>query len=219
MNSYYNPQRVEQLVHWACAHFGRVDVMTAGYEAAHTLVAAGIAPPDAVRRVQRAVRKLRYAAITAFRECGIDNPEDYVCSWTEYENRPRYRDLKAYAYSMYQHDLSWRQACQDLARAAVSSIAKCEPSPTAIEAAVSYPLAEIPILLDSPAVFGVEHSVFAYHRPFDISYFLLQGRCSRNQGFIVLSQDAFHDWLPENHIQYGGDGFADHAGEEARNAG
>ncbi|MFC8075610.1 tRNA-dependent cyclodipeptide synthase [Streptomyces sp. NPDC057307] len=42
-----------------------------------------------------------------------------------------------------------------------------EPTEAQVDRAVSYPIAELPLVVDAPAVFGTESSVFVYHRRMD----------------------------------------------------
>ncbi|KAB2722420.1 tRNA-dependent cyclodipeptide synthase [Brucella intermedia] len=187
LNSYYTPKNVAQLIRGCSRRFRRVDVLIAGYEQAYTLVATGIEPRVAVRRAQRAIRTLRNSAVGALTGCGLEDPAKRVNSWTQLSIRPGYRTLRERAGVMYDEDPSWRNACRDTTRAALRSLAVSEPTDTAIETAVPFTLAELPLLLDSPSIYGTDSSVFTYHRPMPLIDFVLRGKCAANQGFALLT--------------------------------
>ncbi|UQA92325.1 tRNA-dependent cyclodipeptide synthase [Streptomyces halobius] len=155
-NGYYKPRTVEALVEWACANFAAVDVFVPGYEAAHTLTAAGLPPREAVHRTRRAVSQLRNPAQRALRRTGITDPELRFHSWTQLVNRPAYQHTLKRVRHAYRTDEAVRRACRLTARGAVLHAAGHEPTEQQIDQAVSYAIAELPLVLDAPAIFETE---------------------------------------------------------------
>ncbi|UQI46105.1 tRNA-dependent cyclodipeptide synthase [Streptomyces sp. HU2014] len=190
-NGYYKPHRIEALVDWACANFASVDVFVPGYEAAHTLTAAGFEPREAVHRTRRAISRLRNPAQRALRRAGIPNPGARFHSWTQLANRPPYARMLERVHQAYRTDEAVRRACRLTARGAVLHAAEREPSERQIDQAVGYALAELPLVLDGPAIFGTESSVFVYHREMDLLDPFITGRATRlrpasGQGYAVV---------------------------------
>ncbi|MEE1752792.1 tRNA-dependent cyclodipeptide synthase [Streptomyces sp. SP18CS02] len=191
-NGYYKPPLIRRLLAWCHTRFEHLDVFVPGYEAAHTLTSAGLEPREAVHRARRATNQLRNAALGALRDCGVAEAHSHVHTWTTLANRPAYARLHERVRRDYAHDPVIRFACRETARAAVRTHTSEEPSERQIDGAVSYPLAELPLLLDSPAIFDVDSSVFVYHREMEPFTPLILGRSgsvrpSDGQGFAVLT--------------------------------
>ncbi|MFF7244837.1 tRNA-dependent cyclodipeptide synthase [Embleya sp. NPDC008237] len=197
-NSYYKPRRVEALVQWACANFVRVDVFVPGDEAAHTLTAAGVQPSEAVRRARYAVGRLRSPARRGLRNAGVADPEHHLHTWTQLSERPAYQHSLKRVRDAYHTDQAVRGACRRTARGAVRRVAGQEPTEEQIDHAVGYALAELPLVLDGPAIFGTASSLFVYHREMDLLAPFINGESARlrpapGQGYAVVrppDQDA-----------------------------
>jgi cyclo(L-tyrosyl-L-tyrosyl) synthase len=194
-NGYYRPSRVGELITWACATFDRVDVLLPGFEAAHTLTAAGIEVHDAVHRACRAVKRLRNPARRALERAGIVNPELHLHTWTQLANRPAYSQARARAEQAYLLDPAVRRACRLTARGAVLHAAgtgAAEPTEAQIDEAVGYAIAELPAVVNSPSIFGTETSVFVYHSRMDLVEPLISGesthlKLAEGQGHAMVT--------------------------------
>ncbi|MFE0025993.1 tRNA-dependent cyclodipeptide synthase [Amycolatopsis sp. NPDC059021] len=163
-NSYYKPSLVRDLVAWCYAHFDTVDVFTPGYEAVYTLTAAGTPPREAVRRARQALNTLRTAAVKGLIAAGDSKPHSRVHTWTTLAARRPYRLSRERTKRAYAEDPVVRTACREIARLAVRTNTGTDPADSQLDVAVHYPLAELPLIIDSPAIFGVRSSVFLYHR-------------------------------------------------------
>ncbi|MET7301030.1 tRNA-dependent cyclodipeptide synthase [Embleya sp. NPDC005575] len=209
-NSYYKPRRVEALVQWACANFVSVDVFVPGDEAAHTLTAAGVQPSEATRRARYAVGRLRSPARRGLRNAGVADPDRHLHTWTQLSERPAYQHSLKRVRDAYHTDEAVRGACRRTARGAVRRVAGQEPSEEQIDQAVGYALAELPLVLDGPAIFGTTSSLFVYHREMDLLTPFINGesahlRPAPGQGYAVVrppDQDAtptsLSPWWPED---------------------
>jgi tRNA-dependent cyclodipeptide synthase len=161
-NGYYSPARIEALTRWACRNFRNVDVLTPGTEAAYTL--ATVMPPrQAAQRVRRAIRSSHNAALRALRQCCMPEPEQHVASWTRLLERPAYVALAERARVAHSQDPAVAAMCEQAVHAVLDGIT-VPVSPDAVRHATHYVLAELPFLVNSPAIFGVRTSVFVYHR-------------------------------------------------------
>ncbi|MEU1816982.1 tRNA-dependent cyclodipeptide synthase [Streptomyces roseifaciens] len=204
-NGYFTARRVESLVEWAAGTFRAVDVFIPSYEAAYTLIAAGVEPPVAVGRARRAVKKLRGPAQRALLRAGCG--EGRVHTGTSLAALPRYRQLRRTAERMYRHDPGVRAACRAVARAAVAGALGVrerspsqpapdldldpDPSEGALDTAARYAWGELPVMLDSPGIFGVGSSVLVYHRRTPLIEMLLEDDSALSpapgQGFVVVT--------------------------------
>jgi cyclo(L-tyrosyl-L-tyrosyl) synthase len=158
-NSYFAPSRIRSLISWAASTFTTIDVFIPDVAALQTLLAAGTDPHLAKGKVCRALKKLRNPARTALDAAGISR--DHLHTGPAITFDPRYQELHHAAQVAYRQDPVIRRACQDLARQVLST---AEPTDQQLDAAAVYALAELPLLLDSPAIFGVSSSVVVYHR-------------------------------------------------------
>ncbi|MFF8960630.1 tRNA-dependent cyclodipeptide synthase [Streptomyces sp. NPDC014894] len=191
-NAYYKPRTVEALVDWACEHFKKVDFVIPGYEAVHTLTAAGYGVADAVHRTRRAVKQLRNPVRRALLRRGADDPEHRVHTWTALTARPAYAAARRRAETAYREDAAVRRACRETASGAVRHAGGgTEPTEAQIDRAVGYAIAELPLVVEGPEVFGVTSSVCVYHRRMDLLEPFIQGetaafRPSTGQGYAVV---------------------------------
>ncbi len=191
-NGYYKPRLVRDLVAWGHHHFDRTDVFIPGWETAHTLTGAGMSPRDAVHRSRRAAKRLRNAAVDALRSCGDTEPHTRVHTSTTLASRGAYTRLHERVRTEYARDPVVRAACRETAREALRTHCDGQPSEQQVDLAVSYPLAELPLILDSPAIFATESSVVVYHRELGPLTPLILGRSPTvwpvaGQGFAVVT--------------------------------
>ncbi|MEV8289697.1 tRNA-dependent cyclodipeptide synthase [Streptomyces niveus] len=191
-NGYYKPRTIEALIDWASTHFKTVDVFLPGYEAALTLTAAGLPALKAVHRTRRAVGQLRAPARRGLEKAGVADPLRHLHTWTQLANRPAYTAGRARAERAYRTDPAVRRACRATAHGAVRHASGIEPTEEQIDLAVSYAIAELPLIVDGPAVFGTDTSVFVYHRPMDLIEPLLTGEAAGlhpalGQGYAIVT--------------------------------
>ncbi|GAA1988327.1 tRNA-dependent cyclodipeptide synthase [Amycolatopsis minnesotensis] len=197
-NGRYKPRYIEALTTWARQAFGKVDVFVPGYQAAHTLVAAGFPVSEAVRRTRRTINKLRNPALRALTAAGEPEPEKHVLTWTQLHSRPEYQRGLARVHEAYEHNPAVRGACRSTARAAIDRM-DSEPEITdeRIDLAVGYALAELPLVLDGPEVYQVESTMFVYHKEMELlDPFLRPGapvRPAPGQGYAVVTDREEND--------------------------
>jgi cyclo(L-tyrosyl-L-tyrosyl) synthase len=190
-NGRYKPAYIKALIGWACSRFRRVDAFVPGFEAAHTLIAAGWDPGEAVRRARRAIKQLRNPAWQALREAGLREPRVHVRSWTQMLANAPYAAALRRARAAYHQDLAVRRVCRDTARATIRNVSGQEPDRAQLDVAVSYPIAELPLVLDAPRIFGVASSTFIYHRDMELIHPFVSGDSAltpcAGQGFAIAT--------------------------------
>ncbi len=177
---------------WAAWTFRRVDVLLPGYEAAYTLTSAGVAPLVAARRVSEELKRLSHTALRSLETAGLADAADHVHCWTRFSANARYMALRTAAREQYQCNLGIRRACRALVASTLQRAGNPAPTAGEIDAAIGYPLAEMPFLIDSPSLFDVGTSIFAYHRPIDLVEQLSTCRSSvvlrsDRQGFVSFT--------------------------------
>jgi cyclo(L-tyrosyl-L-tyrosyl) synthase len=190
-NGRYKPPYIKALVGWACSRFRRVDVFVPGYEAAHTLIAAGWNPGEAVRRARRAIKQLRNPALQAMSEAGVREPRQHVRSWTQLLDNTPYTAALHRMKAAYLEDPAVHRVCRDTARSTIRNVSGDEPDQAQLDVAVSYPVAELPLVLDAPQIFGVSSSVFIYHRDMELIHPFVNGDSAltpcTGQGYAIAT--------------------------------
>ena len=170
-NGRYKPRYIEDLVTWVYRRCGKVDVFVPGYEAAHTQAAAGRPVREAVHLARRAINQLRNPALRALEAVGASDPEQHVQSWTQLHNRTAYASCLKQVRAAYREDPEVRAACRATAHAVITHLRDdAEITDHDIDLAVGYALAELPLVLHGPLVYGVKSSMFLYHREMELLY-------------------------------------------------
>jgi tRNA-dependent cyclodipeptide synthase len=164
-NGYFSAIAIQRMIAWGCRHFRKVDVLLPGYEAIYTLTAAGVAPIDATRKLRRELLRLRNTSLRSLQDHDVEQPQQRIRSWTRLLENRSYLALRQQVRRSYHEDFSVRQACRNAAINAVEGAMGRRPDERQLAQAVHYPLAELPFFVDSPAIYGVRSSVFAYPRP------------------------------------------------------
>ncbi|MDT8914502.1 tRNA-dependent cyclodipeptide synthase [Amycolatopsis sp. PS_44_ISF1] len=195
-NGRYKTPYIKELVTWAYRRFGRLDVFVPGYEAAHTLVAGGYPVGESVHRARRAINRLRNPSVRALAELGVADPASHVRTWTQLHNRPAYVHGLELARQAYESDPEARAACRATAHGAISRLEDHSAITDAhVDLAVGYAIAELPLVLHGPEIYGVKSTLFLYHRDMELLHpFLRPGAFlppAPGQGYaIVTDQDG-----------------------------
>jgi tRNA-dependent cyclodipeptide synthase len=198
-NSRYSPGYLRELLGWLYPRFRRIDVVMPGYEAAYTLVATGCPPADAVRRTRRACGALRNAAQGTLAELGASGAEDRVQTWTRLQARQAYRDSLVRAQAAYENSPSLRAACRSMTAEVLTQAAGRPVTADAaqVDLAVRYVIAEIPLVVDGPGVFGADRTVLVYHRAMGLVSAIRGGGCGlapgRGQGWAIATRQDRED--------------------------
>ncbi len=167
-NSYYSEERIRELVEWGLQTFRTVHLFVPDEPSAYTLAAAGYTPADAVTKARRQANYLRNKIGRALEGLGISASasDEMLAPWSRVSTNPQYQAGFARGVDAYERDPAFRHAC----RATASWVLQRRTSessglaPEAIEGAVRYLLAELPLFIDSVGIFGQRASVFCYHQ-------------------------------------------------------
>jgi tRNA-dependent cyclodipeptide synthase len=197
-NSRFSTEYIQALIGWAADNFERVDLLLPSEEeATRLLVAAGTPPVKAARRTRQEVARRLRACEAAIAMASPKTPAIRPVQFFDFKDVPAYNDMYEATRLAFENCEVFRSACLTMSNQAVNAklsqageLAQPLPLEVATEAS-KYVFAELPYILDSPAILGVESSVFLYHRPWPIAVELFAGefplRISARQGFAVVT--------------------------------
>lgn len=191
-NGYFTTDRITTIAGWALATAPRMDFFVPDAPAAHTLRALGYPPARAAWKARRQGQYVHNKILTALHRLGLPDDGARVLNWSTLFASPDYRARLAEVHRAYRQDPAFRRACQDASGWVLGNRLPtgCRPDPVQTRHAVRYLLAELPLLLDTPAIAGVPASLFCYHQapPFirDLYRHRLSLRPAPGQGFAVI---------------------------------
>ncbi|WP_411153414.1 tRNA-dependent cyclodipeptide synthase [Streptomyces sp. A30] len=199
-NSRYSDAYVLRLAQWAAGHFDTFDLLLAGDETALQLEAAGTPAGKARYRARRAVRRNRRAADAALHGLGARAPGARILHVSDFYGDPVYEKLRHEAMDAFRADPAFRTACLGMARTAIAGRLRsvhgrdAAISVAQAEHAVPYVFAELPFFVQTPALLGLQESLLAYHRPWELGERIFAGDFSLAvdpaQGYVTVSETA-----------------------------
>jgi cyclo(L-tyrosyl-L-tyrosyl) synthase len=190
-NSYFSEENLAKILGWAAREFRRVAVIIPDSALVETLLAAGYSPERAARRSRETSARLRNRVLRAWKSTGCDSDRFALYLLSELASHAKYQALLRSAEEWIATDDKLRACCLRLSHAVLSSYLQgAEPTQEQSAQAVRYLLAEMPLLMDSPSIFGVESSTAVYHQRVDYIDVLYQDRratrVSESQGFAIV---------------------------------
>jgi cyclo(L-tyrosyl-L-tyrosyl) synthase len=194
-NSYFSLARIHQILEWALAHFAYVDVFLPGTEAQNNLIACGYSETDARRSATKAINKMRNRAVSALLALGVGDAHAHgmVHSLSDLCGEPAYESRREQAYTAFERDPNFRAGCEQMAHGVLKGRldGDVEADARQLSLMIPYLFAELPVLIDSPAVLGVPASVTCYHSIIPIVRPMFEGKFdlvpSKEQGYLVLA--------------------------------
>ncbi|MEI5102660.1 tRNA-dependent cyclodipeptide synthase [Streptomyces sp. PmtG] len=190
-NSYFKRARVAELCHWALPRFERVHFHLPDVPSRHTLTATGMPADKARRRAHENGLKMRNRIREGlFRATGREDVDPFLLDWEHLKANAAFRRLYRQALHWFSADPAFRAMCLSASRDVLVHRMRRPPSEEQVHEAVRYFLADVPLLIDTPRIAGVETSVYVYHRatPFVEALFAhrLPWSPSPRQGYLVL---------------------------------
>ncbi|WP_327090605.1 tRNA-dependent cyclodipeptide synthase [Nonomuraea sp. NBC_01738] len=184
LNGYFSLKAIAGLLGWAIGQFARVDVLVPGIELEGTLAARGVLPGKAGKQARAAINNTRNRVTNTL--AALDAPQVGVFSWTDLGSRPAYQALRGEMERLYAEDDGFRQRC---VAALEPALGTREPTTGQVRDAMPFLLSELPLMVDSPAIFGANSSVFCYPKMMPVAEWLYCGmlpiRPSRDQGMLT----------------------------------
>ncbi|WP_053735150.1 tRNA-dependent cyclodipeptide synthase [Nocardia sp. NRRL S-836] len=194
-NSYFSVGRITALARWAMAEFESFHFFVPDRAAAFTLEALGYEPARAKTKAHRQGQYVVNKVCRALWDVGVPRPEDHVLDGATLAENPFYQRLLTNAHDLFDHDEDFARHCLDATRWVLDRKLPDGEVPTQLQlrTAVRYFLAELPMFVDTPAITGVDSSVFAYHQRVEFLERLYARELSwqphPGQGFVLLRPD------------------------------
>ncbi len=193
-NSYFSEEKIKDLVSWAKETFSAFHVYVPDGPAVYTLQATGYSEAQARKKAARQGRWLCNKIARAMSDLGIGACEQTaaVLNSNRLDADPAYQRLHDEAWRLYDTDGWFREGCLQSSRWVLDGKIgdPDELTSGALEDAVRYFLAELPLFIDSAGITGARSSVFAYHQCPAFLAALLQDRrgeiISARQGFVKV---------------------------------
>lgn len=192
-NSYFKRARVAELCHWATAGYEAVQFHVPDTPSEFTLRALGMPPDKARRRAHENGLKMRNRITAGIGALGLPCTEDHILNWRFLRANGSFQALHHVVLAHFEDDPAFRDLCLRESRAVLAHRTppgSAAPTDGQVRTAVRYFLADIPLLVDTPAVVGVGSSVYCYHRTTPFVEALYGGdlpiRPSPRQGYVVV---------------------------------
>ncbi|MEG3626739.1 cyclodityrosine synthase [Streptomyces poriticola] len=191
-NGFFTADTVTGLAHWAAERFARVDIVYTDLHVADMYEALGYAPDDARRKAVKNLRGVRAKVANAALSADPSGTRVAARPVSALTGLPGYRRLSDRVESLMADDPVLRATVADLVdRFLQDKVTGRAGTPRQRDVCTRYILAELPLFLDSPAIFDVASSLNCYHQVLPLAD-LLYGpghglRASRNQGHGIIN--------------------------------
>ncbi|WP_157851683.1 tRNA-dependent cyclodipeptide synthase [Streptomyces monomycini] len=190
-NSYFSQRRLTALLQWAAHHFKMTDVVYVDTHIDDMQIADGRDPREAAKSVKRTLKDVRRRIHRATESLGPEVARFRVRPLSEIQDTPEYQAVRARVDQAVQYDEPFAAACRDMVRAVVTNRPDGEGiSDAHLEAGMKYVMAEAPLFVDSPGVFGVSTSVLCYHMLTPVTVHFAGGdteyQAATGQGYVVV---------------------------------
>ncbi|MEV5342151.1 tRNA-dependent cyclodipeptide synthase [Streptomyces sp. NPDC052676] len=197
-NSFFTAETVTGLAHWAAERFARVDLVYTDLYIADMYEALGYSPDDARRKAVKNLRGVRAKVSNAALAVDPDGARVRAQPVSALTGRPEYRRLSRHVETLMTDDAALAATVAGLVdRFLRDKVTGRDATDRQREVCTRYILAELPLFIDSPAIFGVASSLNCYHQVLPLAD-LLYGpghglRASRNQGHGIIALTAPED--------------------------
>ncbi len=194
-NSYFSEQKITELVAWAKESFSTFHVYVPDGPARFTLEALGYPESKARKKANRQGRWLLNKIRRSLDAAGVPEnavDEAILCS-KSLDGHHAYVRLLDDVESVCDRDIEFREGCIETSRWVLNGQADEveEVTHDMLASAVRYFKAELPLFMKSPALVGVNSSVFVYHQcpPFLEELLNTKRGCFINerQGFVIVT--------------------------------
>lgn len=191
-NSYFSRERIAEATGWAAREFaGRVQFHLPDTPSEFTLRALGMCEEKARKRAHENGLKMRNRIRDGLGAAGLGGVDERVIGWDRLEASPAFQALHGRVCALFDSHRGFRELCLETSRNVLRHRLPGDAEPTLAQCqlAARYFLAEIPLLLDTPAIVNCESSLYAYHRRIPFVDALFHGelplRPSQAQGYLL----------------------------------
>ena len=185
-NSYFNQERLTQLLDWAVRRFHRVDVLHTDLHLNTMHQAEGADEEQATRRAKRSLRDVRRRIRRAVEAVGTVPARLRSMALSETVDLPGYRAVQQHLDREFDGNPQVRRACEEHVNRVLGDRLCAEDD--RFRAGLSYLRSELPFLVATPKVLGVPSSVSCYHDLLPVVAELYEdGTCfDPGQGHVVV---------------------------------
>lgn len=197
-NSFFTADTVTGLAHWAAERFAQVDIVYTDLYVADMYEALGYSTDDARRKAVKNLRGVRAKVTNAALTVDPGGGRVRAQPVSALTARPGYRRLSRQLDALMAGDTALAATVSELVdRFLKDKVTGRDATDRQREVCTRYILAELPLFIDSPAVFDVPSSLNCYHQVLPLAD-LLYGpghglRASRNQGHGIIALTAPED--------------------------
>lgn len=193
-NSYYSESRITELLVWASEHFDLVGVFVPDIPTVWTLEAGGYTPEEASYKTKRQVRYLNNKIGRARQ--AVDSSGDRVglLPWSLVAQHDRYAAAEGRCRTAFATDTEFQRECLAATDEVLENRRREGHQLSDLDRlrAVNYLMAEVPLILFGPELFGVQTSTFIYHRSLRLLERLFSGEFSiepvPSQHFVIAQE-------------------------------
>ena len=195
-NKYYSENRITELLLWANNHFDFARVFVPDTPTVWTLEAGGYFLDEALHKTRRQVRYLNNK-IDRAREAA-DNAINRVdlLPWSLMAKYGNYANLEKRCRTAFATDSEFQRECLAATDEVLENRRRDGYQLSDLDRlhAVNYLMAELPLILFGPELFGVQTSTFIYHRSLQLLEKLFAGEFSikpmHGQHFVIAHELA-----------------------------
>ncbi|WP_185844945.1 tRNA-dependent cyclodipeptide synthase [Nonomuraea sp. WAC 01424] len=182
-NGFFTLRAIRSLLEWATRTFTGVHVLVPGVELAGTLIARGLPSGAALIKARSAANNTRNRVIRVLD--GMDAANATVFDWNELAGNRPYRRSRRELERLVARDPAFRERC---VAAVLPIVGGQELTPEQAANALPFLLAELPLMMNSPAILRTGSSVFCHPEPMPMVGELYAGSLpvsrSPHQGFV-----------------------------------
>jgi cyclo(L-tyrosyl-L-tyrosyl) synthase len=163
-NGYFTARRITELAGWAKSHFASMTFVALGEPFMGNLMAEGYSIEQAEISSARRERSLLNRARRALQAHEVSGTTSGVANWSDLCAIPSYRDSLALVKETFRTSVEFASAITQLTTEYLSTkqMVGDMPMTQRVEMATGYYLAELPLWLDAPRIFGQPTSSFCY---------------------------------------------------------
>lgn len=193
-NRYYSESRIAELLLWAIEHFDLVGVFVPDTPTVWTLEAGGYAPEEASYKTKRQVRYLNNKIGRARQAVDSSGNRVGLLPWSLVAQQDRYAAAEDRCRTAFATDSEFQAECLAATDEVLENRRRegYQLSDLDRVLAVNYLMAELPVILFGPELFGVQTSTFVYHRPLRLLERLFSGEFSiepvPGQHFVIAQE-------------------------------
>ena len=188
-NSYFNKDRIGELLRCCSVIFSHVRVMIADKPAEHTYKAIGYSPQEAVRKA-----RLKGNTLQNQSQKSIDNilGDVTLVEWgDEIDSHPSYLRELVRVEALYTESDIFREEVRGTTGIALDGkLKKGVEMVSAVNEGVHYLLKELAFLSASPEIFGTERIAYIYHSQWKVYEYFIEGRFDGQKrsdlGFVII---------------------------------